>query len=69
MMTDVLGILEEHGADSFPVRTSGGQLVVIPRERALAGKVVPPEPPRRRLRLASPAGIDHRGHRARHLGG
>lgn len=49
-MTDVLGILEEHGAGSFTVRTSGGQLVVIPRERALAGKVVPPAPPPRRHR-------------------
>jgi N-acetylglutamate synthase len=47
-MTDVLGILEEHDAASFTVRTSAGQLVVIPLERALAGKVVPPAPPRRR---------------------
>jgi len=45
-IADVLGILEEHDADSFTVRTSDGQLVVIPRGRALAGKVVPPAPPR-----------------------
>ena len=44
-MTDVVGILEEHDADSFAVRTSDGQLVVIPRARALAGKVIPPTPP------------------------
>jgi N-acetylglutamate synthase len=44
---DVLGVLEEHDADSLAVRTSGGQLVVIPGTRALAGKVVPPaRPPR-----------------------
>ncbi len=49
-ITDVLGILEEHDADSFTVRKSDGQLVVIPRARALAGKVVPPAPPPRRRR-------------------
>jgi hypothetical protein len=47
-VTDVLGILEEHDAGSFTVRKSDGQLVVIPHERALAGKVVPPAPPGRR---------------------
>jgi hypothetical protein len=47
-MTDVLGILEEHRADSFTVRKASGQLVVIPRERAVAGKVVPPAPARHR---------------------
>jgi hypothetical protein len=47
-IADVLGILEEHGAHSFAVRTSDGQLVMIPTERALAGKAVPPAPPRRR---------------------
>ena len=48
-MTDVLGTLEEHSADSFAVRKASGELVVIPRERAVAGKVVPPAPtPRRR---------------------
>jgi hypothetical protein len=47
-MTDVLGTLEEHGADSFTVRKANGQLVVIPRERAVAGKVVPPAPARHR---------------------
>jgi hypothetical protein len=47
-MTDVLGILEEVGAGSFAVRTRAGALVVIPAERAMAGKVVPPPPVRRR---------------------
>ncbi|HEY5352462.1 MAG TPA: hypothetical protein VIK57_08400 [Streptosporangiaceae bacterium] len=44
---DILGRLEECDASSFTVRTSGGRLVVIPRARALAGKVVPPAPHRR----------------------
>jgi hypothetical protein len=43
-MTDVLGILEEYDGQSFGVRTRDGQLVVIPRARALAGKVIPPPP-------------------------
>ena len=48
-MTDVLGILEQADDQSFTVRrTRDGQLVVIPRARALAGKVVPPARPRRR---------------------
>jgi len=47
-IADVLGILEETDAASFTVRTSAGQLVVIPRARALAGKVVPPARPRHR---------------------
>ena len=47
-IADVLGILEEHDAASFAVRTADGQLVVIPTARALAGKVVPSAPPRRR---------------------
>jgi hypothetical protein len=46
-MTDLLGILEEYDAGSFSVRTRDGQLVVIPRARAVAGKVIPPPPPRR----------------------
>jgi hypothetical protein len=46
-MTDVLGILEDYGGGSFSVRTRDGQLVVIPRARAVAGKVIPPPPPRR----------------------
>jgi len=41
-MTDVLGILEASDERSFSVRTARGELVVVPRERALAGKVIPP---------------------------
>jgi len=47
-MTDVLGILEEADDQFFKVRRGrDGQLIVIPRARALAGKVVPPPPPGR----------------------
>jgi hypothetical protein len=41
-IADVLGILEASDNDSFSVRTARGELVVIARDRALAGKVVPP---------------------------
>jgi hypothetical protein len=52
-MTDVLGILEEADDQFFKVRRGRDQqLIVIPRERALAGKVVPPAPPPRRPRKA-----------------
>jgi hypothetical protein len=47
-MTDVVGILEQFGTGSFAVRARDGTLVVIPATRALAGKVIPPAPPRRR---------------------
>ena len=47
-MTDVLGILEQADAGSFTVRTRDGKLVVIPAGHAVAGKVVPPRPARRR---------------------
>jgi hypothetical protein len=46
---DVLGILEAADRGSFTVRKASGEVVVIPRERALGGKTVPPAPaPRRR---------------------
>lgn len=47
-IADVLGILEENDPASFAVRTRDGALVVIPANRALAGKVVPPTPQNRR---------------------
>jgi N-acetylglutamate synthase len=48
VVADVLGILEEADAGSFAVRTRDGKLVVVPAGHALAGKVVPPPPARRR---------------------
>jgi N-acetylglutamate synthase len=47
-VADVLGILEEADTDSFAVRTRDGKVVVVPARLALAGKVVPPPPVRRR---------------------
>jgi hypothetical protein len=41
-VTDVLGTLEACDSRSFTIRTARGELVVVPRARALAGKVVPP---------------------------
>ena len=49
-IADVLGILEAADAMSFTVREASGDLVTIPRERALAGKTVPPAPQRGRQR-------------------
>jgi len=53
-IADVLGVLEEADADSFTVRTADGELVVVPAGRALAGKVVPPRPARKRRGGAAP---------------
>lgn len=47
---DVLGVLEAADVVSFTVRKASGELVTIPRDRALAGKTVPA-----RSRAASPA--------------
>jgi hypothetical protein len=41
-VTDVLGTVEDCHGRSFSVRTAHGELVVVPGERALAGKVMPP---------------------------
>ncbi|MGH3125983.1 MAG: hypothetical protein ACRDND_33825 [Streptosporangiaceae bacterium] len=40
-IADVLGVLEAADSVSFRVRKSAGELVTIPRDRALAGKTVP----------------------------
>ncbi len=45
-VADVLGILESADAVSFTVRRTSGELVVIPRDRALAGKTIPSAPRR-----------------------
>jgi hypothetical protein len=41
-IADVLGILESADDTTFTVRKSDGQRVVVPLERALAAKVIPP---------------------------
>ena len=41
-VADVVGPLEAADEDGFAVRDRRGELVRIPRERALAAKVVPP---------------------------
>ena len=43
-IADVLGVLEAADAVSFRVRKASGELVTIPRNRALAGKTVPAVP-------------------------
>jgi hypothetical protein len=48
-IADVLGTLEAADAARFTVRKASGELVSIPRGRALAGKTVP-RPPRREPR-------------------
>jgi hypothetical protein len=46
-VADVVGVLEAADRASFTVRTASGDAIVIPVERALAGKTVPPAPDRR----------------------
>jgi N-acetylglutamate synthase len=46
-VTDVLGVLEAADGEAFTVRTAASDSVVVPVERVLAGKTVPPAPPRR----------------------
>ena len=45
-IADILGMLEACDSTTFAVRTSDGKLVLVPAERALAGKVVPAAPVR-----------------------
>ncbi len=49
-VADVLGVLEAADGAAFTVRTASGACVVIPVDRALAGKTVPPATPRPGLR-------------------
>ena len=43
-IADVLGVLEAADDSSLCIRKSSGELVTIPRDRALAGKTIPPSP-------------------------
>jgi hypothetical protein len=47
-IADVVGVLAAADTVSFTVRKTSGEMVTIPRDRALAGKTVPPAPPRER---------------------
>ena len=47
-IADVLGVLAAADAASFTVRKASGEVVTIPRERALAAKTVPAAPHRER---------------------
>jgi hypothetical protein len=40
-VADVLGVLESADGEAFRVRDKHGELIVVPRGRALAAKVVP----------------------------
>ena len=46
-IADVLGILAAADATGFTVRKASGEVVVVPRDRALGGKAVPSAPRRR----------------------
>ena len=46
-IADVLGVLEAADGSSLRIRKASGEVVTIPRDRALAGKTIPP-PPRER---------------------
>jgi hypothetical protein len=43
-IADVLGVLEAADGGSLRIRKASGELVIIPRDRALAGKTIPPPP-------------------------
>jgi hypothetical protein len=45
--SDVVGVLESWSGDVLTVRRRTDELVEVPREIIVAGKVVPPMPPRR----------------------
>jgi hypothetical protein len=51
-VADVLGVLQAADDSAFVVRKPSGELVTIPRKRALAGKTVPAQP--RRVRPDQP---------------
>jgi len=53
VFTDILGDLVDFGADELTVRTRNG-LVTVPVAAVVAGKRIPPAPPRRHPRRAAP---------------
>jgi len=63
-VADVLGTLEAADSSGFTVRKASGEVVVVPRERALAGKTVPPAP----VREPRPASRGQQGQSGRRRG-
>lgn len=53
VFTDILGDLVDFGADTLSVRTRDG-VVTVPVAAVVAGKRIPPAPPRRRPRRPDP---------------
>jgi len=43
-IADILGVLEAADDSSLRIRKASDELVTIPRDRALAGKTIPPPP-------------------------
>jgi hypothetical protein len=58
-IADVLGVLEAADGSSLRIRKASGELVTIPRDRALAGKTIPAPP---RDRGAVRKGVPGHGH-------
>jgi hypothetical protein len=57
--SDVVGVLEAWSEGRLQVRRRTGELVEVPEETVVAGKVVPPRPPpRRRPSRPSPPAPD-----------
>ncbi|ACY96733.1 MULTISPECIES: hypothetical protein [Thermomonospora] len=46
--SDIVGVLESWSGGVLTVRRRSGELVEVPRDAVVAGKVVPPPPPPRR---------------------
>ncbi|MBE1534252.1 putative acetyltransferase [Actinomadura algeriensis] len=46
--SDVVGVLESWSDKTLTVRRRDGELVEVPEDTMVAGKVVPPQPPPRR---------------------
>ena len=45
-IADVLGVLESAPPDAFVVAKASGEVITVPRDRALAAKPIPPAPRR-----------------------
>ena len=56
-IADVVGVLTAADTAFFTVRKTSGELVTIPRDRALAGKTVPAAPRRERGQEPGAGGV------------